>query len=218
MELTDHQILTVIDEAISKLDYHAPQWCTNYMSFTTVRHKNLYELPRFVMNNLQYVVYKKSLLSVAQQQGTLEFDFFLKYFQDNFLFKDFQITDFLIMTMHLEQMRKILSMEGTFDIVDNKYVLIFPIPQAAEEVIVQFRSLNSDTLHPFYINWVQKFATAGAQVILGGIRGKYATLPSPGGGAQLNGQDLVQQGLKEMERLEEVLLYEIEEPPAFTAF
>ena len=218
VELTDHQILTVIDEAISKLDYHAPQWCTNYMSFTTVRHKNLYELPRFVMNNLQYVVYKKSLLSVAQQQGTLEFDFFIKYFQDNFLFKDFQITDFLIMTMHLEQMRKILSMEGTFDIVDNKYVMIFPIPQAAEEVIVQFRSLNSDTLHPFYINWVQKFATAGAQVILGGIRSKYATFPSPGGGAQLNGQDLIQQGLREMERLEEVLLYEIEEPPAFTAF
>ena len=33
VELTDHQILTVIDEAISKLDYHAPQWCTNFMSF-----------------------------------------------------------------------------------------------------------------------------------------------------------------------------------------
>tara|TARA_R110000765_G_scaffold228162_1_gene331872 strand:+ start:782 stop:1294 length:513 start_codon:yes stop_codon:yes gene_type:complete len=170
------------------------------------------------MNNMQYVVYKKSLLSVAQQQGSLEFDFFIKYFQDNFLFKDFQITDFLLMTMHLEQMRKILSMEGSFDIVDNKYILIYPIPMAVEEVIIQFRSLNSDTLHPFYINWVQKFATAGAQVILGGIRGKYTTLPSPGGGAQLNGQALIQQGTDEMARLEEVLLYEIEEPPSFTAF
>ena len=208
VELTDHQILTVIDEAISKLDYHAPQWCTNFMSFTTQRDENLYELPRFVMNNMQYVVYKKSLLSVAQQQGSLEFDFFIKYFQDNFL----------LMTMHLEQMRKILSMEGSFDVVDNKYLLIYPIPQAAEEVIIQFRSLNSDTLHPFYINWVQKFATAHAQVILGGIRGKYTTLPSPGGGAQLNGQALVQQGIDEMARLEDVLLYEIEEPPAFTAF
>lgn len=218
VELTDHQILTVIDEAISKLDYHAPQWCTNFMSFRTEIGRNLYELPRFVMNNMQYVVYKKSLLSVAQQQGTLEFDFFIKYFQDNFLFKDFQITDFLLMTMHLEQMRKILSMEGSFDVVDNKYILIYPVPMAVEEVIIQFRSLNSDTLHPFYINWVQKFATAGAQVILGGIRGKYTTLPSPGGGAQLNGQALIQQGTDEMARLEEVLLYEIEEPPAFTAF
>jgi hypothetical protein len=218
VELTDHQILTAIDEAVSKLDYHAPQWCTNYMSFTTQVDQNLYELPRFVMNNLQYVVYKKSLLSVAQQQGSLEFDFFIKYFQDNFLFKDFQVTDFLLMTMHLEQMRKILSMEGTFDIIDNRYIMVYPIPQLAEEVIVQFRSLNSDTLHPFYINWVQKFATAASQVILGGIRGKYTTLPSPGGGAQLNGQDLVQQGSEEMARLEEVLLYEIEEPPAFTVF
>jgi hypothetical protein len=218
VELTDHQLLTAIDEAVSKLDYHAPQWCTNYLSFTTQIDENLYELPRFVMNNLQYVVYKKSLLSVAQQQGSLEFDFFIKYFQDNFLFKDFQITDFLLMTMHLEQMRKILSMEGTFDIIDNRYIMVYPIPQLAEEVIVQFRSLNSDTLHPFYINWIQKFATAASQVILGGIRGKYTTLPSPGGGAQLNGEQLVQQGLQEMERLEEVLLGEIEEPAAFTVF
>ncbi len=218
VELTDHQLLTAIDEAVSKLDYHAPQWCTNYLSFTTQIDENLYELPRFVMNNLQYVVYKKSLLSVAQQQGSLEFDFFIKYFQDNFLFKDFQITDFLLMTMHLEQMRKILSMEGTFDIIDNRYIMVYPIPQLAEEVIVQFRSLNSDTLHPFYINWIQKFATAASQVILGGIRGKYTTLPSPGGGAQLNGDQLVQQGLQEMERLEEVLLGEIEEPAAFTVF
>ena len=218
VELTDHQLLTAIDEAVSKLDYHAPQWCTNYLSFTTQVDENLYELPRFVMNNLQYVVYKKSLLSVAQQQGSLEFDFFIKYFQDNFLFKDFQITDFLLMTMHLEQMRKILSMEGSFDIIDNRYIMVYPIPQRAEEVIVQFRSLNSDTLHPFYVNWIQKFATAVCKVILGGIRGKYTTLPSPGGGAQLNGGDLIQQGNLEMENLEEVLLSEIEEPPAFTVF
>ena len=218
VELTDHQILTVIDEAVSKLDYHAPAWCTNFMSFTTVPNQNLYELPRFVMNNLQYVAYKKSLLSVAQQQGSLEFDFFIKYFQDNFLFKDFQVTDFLIMTMHLEQMRKVLSMEGSFDIIDNKYIMVYPIPMMPEGVIIQFRSLNSETLHPFYINWVQKFATAGAQVILGGIRGKYTTLPSPGGGAQLNGESLVQQGTMEMARLEEVLLNEVEEPPAFTTF
>ena len=109
VELTDHQILTVIDEAVSKLDFHSPNWCTNYTTFRTIKNRNLYEMPRFVMNNLQFVAYKKSLLSVAQQEGTLEFDFFIKYFQDNFLFKDFQITDFLLMTMHLEQLRKILG-------------------------------------------------------------------------------------------------------------
>jgi len=218
VELTDHQILTVIDEAVSKLDFHSPNWCTNYMTFKTQKNRNMYEMPRFVTNNLQFVAYKKSLLSVAQQEGTLEFDFFIKYFQDNFLFKDFQITDFLLMTMHLEQLRKILGREGTFEVVDNKYIAVYPVPQEVEEVIVQFRSLNSDTLHPFYVNWLQKYATAHAKVILGGIRGKYSTLPSPGGGARLNGDSLVQEGTNEMEKLEDVLFNEIEEPPAFTAF
>ena len=55
VELTDHQMLTVIDEAISKLDYHAPQWCTNFMSFTTVPDENLYELPRFGLQEISTI-------------------------------------------------------------------------------------------------------------------------------------------------------------------
>ena len=218
VELTDFQILTTIDEAISKLDYHAPSWCTNYMTFTTVPSYNIYELPRFVMNNMQYVVYKKSLLAVAAAQGSLEFDFFIKYFQDNFLMRDFSISDFLLMTMHLEQIRKILSRDGTFDVVDNRFLMLHPTPTMAEEVIVQFRSLNSDSLHPFFVGWIQRFATAVSKIILGGVRGKYDTLPSPGGGARLNGSSLVDEGNKEKEALIEELLNEIEDPPVFTTF
>ena len=218
VELTDFQILTTIDEAISKLDYHAPAWCTNYMTFTTVPSYNIYELPRFVMNNMQYVVYKKSLLAVAAAQGSLEFDFFIKYFQDNFLMRDFSISDFLLMQMHLEQIRKILSRDGTFDVVDNRFLMLHPTPTQAEEVIVQFRSLNSDSLHPFFVGWIQRFAAAVSKIILGGIRGKYDTLPSPGGGARLNGSSLVEEGNKEKEVLIEELLDEIEDPPVFTTF
>lgn len=218
VELTDHQILTAIDEAISKLDFHAPNWCTNYMTFKTEPGESIYELPSVVMNNMQYVIYKKSLLAVQAAQGSLEFDFFIKYFQDNFLMRDFAISDFLLMTMHLEQIRKILSRDGSWDVVDNKYLLLHPTPQRGEEVIVQFRALNSGTLHPYFVNWVQRFSTAIAKVILGGIRGKYSTLPSPGGGAQLNGQALVEEGNAEQQRFIEELFTEIEEPPAFTTF
>jgi hypothetical protein len=218
VELTDHQVLTCIDEAITKLDYHAPNWCTNFMTFTASGGHNLYELPPFVMHNLQYVVYKKTLLAVAAAQGSLEFDFFIKYFQDNFLFKDFQISDFLIMIMHLEQIRKILSREGSWEVVGGKYLMLFPVPTQLEEVIVQFRCLNSDSLHPFWLGWLQRFSSACAKIILGGIRGKYDTLPSPGGGARLNGDQLVEEGNAEKQILTEELLTEIEEPPCFTAF
>ena len=60
IELTDYQILVAIDEAISRLDYHAPDWCTQLMTFRTQKGVPMYKLPKFVMNNLRYVAYQKS--------------------------------------------------------------------------------------------------------------------------------------------------------------
>ena len=218
VELTDHQVATAIDEAISKLDYHSPRWCTQMMTFEASAGINGYTLPPVVMNNLQYVVYKKTLLAVAQQQGTLEFDFFIKYFQDNFLFSDFAIGDYLVMVSHLEQIRKILSREGSFDVIDNRLIFLHPNPTELEEVIVEFRALNSKTLHPYFLNWVQRYSLAIAKGILATVRGKYDLLPSPQGGARLNGALLAQESVQEQEKLIQELLTEMEEPPVITAF
>ena len=179
---------------------------------------NIYELPQHILNNLEYVVYKKSLLSIQAQAGTLEFDFFIKYFQDNFLFNDFAVGDFLLLQQHLEQIRKVLGQEGTWDVINNKYLQLYPVPQAADDLILEYRAIDSDTIHPAYRNWIHKYALAISKGILGEIRGKYATLPSPGGGATLNGASLIQQSTEEKKQLEESLFVEMEEPPAFTMF
>ena len=72
VELTDFQIKTAIDEALSLLDYHAPYWCTQMAAFETSGTINTYMIPTHIANNLSYVVYKKSLLSIQAQAGTLE--------------------------------------------------------------------------------------------------------------------------------------------------
>jgi hypothetical protein len=54
--------------------------------------------------------------------------------------------------------------------------------------------------------------------VLGNIRGKYQTLPGPGGGARLNGAELSQQAQQEKQTLIEELLTEIEAPPLFDIF
>lgn len=218
VELTDFQIQTAIDEAISKLDYHAPDWCTQFCTFATSANISLYELPSVVTNNFRNAIYRKHLLSVNQSEGTLEFDFFIKYFQDNFLFRDFSVGDYYVTISHLEMMRKILGNDGTFNIVNNKYLNIAPPPTFADEVLVEFKAIDSTCLHPYFINWIQRFSLAICKVILGQIRGKYQTLPSPAGGAQLNGDSLIQQGTQEQEQLVEQLMTEIEEPPAFSTF
>ena len=218
VELTEFQVTTAIDEAVSKLDYHAPDWCTQFCTFATSAGVALYELPQVVVNNLKDAVYSKQLLSLAQSNGTLEFDFFLKYFQDNFLFRDFSVGDYYLTISHLEMMRKILGNDGTFNVVNGRYLNIAPTPQMPQEVLVEFKALDSSTLHPYYINWLQKYALAISKVILGQIRGKYQTLPSPGGGAQLNGEALISQGTEEQAKLVEDLMLEIEEPPGFSTF
>jgi len=218
VELTDFQLKTAIDESITNLDYHAPFWNTQVATFETSGNVNTYVLPAHIANNLTYCAYKKSLLSIQPQAGTLEFDFFIKYFQDNFVFSDFAISDFYLLQTHLEMTRKILSQEGTWDLINGNVLQLYPAPVVRESVILVYRGLDTGTMHPYYKNWIQRYALAVARGILGEIRGKYTSLPSPGGGASLNGAALIQQSDAEKEKLKEELLSEIEEPPVFTLF
>lgn len=218
VELTDFQIKTAIDDAIAELDYHAPFWTTQMAAFQCSGGINQYMLPLHIANNLSYVVYKKSLLAIQNQAGTLEFDFFIKYFQDNFLFSDFDIPQWYLTQQHLEMTRKLLGQEGSWDLINGNVLQLAPTPVLGEEVIVVFRGLDTATLHPFYKKWAKNYALAVAKGILGEIRSKFSSLPSPGGGASLNGAVLKQESEQEKEKLKEQLLTEIEEPPAFTLF
>ena len=87
-----------------------------------------------------------------------------------------------------------------------------------ERVIIEYRALDSNTILPAYTNWIQRYGLAVAKGILGQIRGKFASVPSPAGGAVLNGPQLTQESQQEKEALVQELLMEIEEPPCFTTF
>ena len=101
VELTPYQLKTCIDEAVGTMYNHAPLFATQFVTFDVTAGMNTYKLPTYILNNLEYVVYKKTLLSIQSQAGTLEFDFFIKYFQDNFLFQNFGIGDFYLLQQNL---------------------------------------------------------------------------------------------------------------------
>ena len=219
VELTPYQMKTCIDEAVGTMYNHAPLFSTQFATFDARAGISTYKLPSYILNNLEYVVYKKTLLSIQNQAGTLEFDFFIKYFQDNFLFQNFGVGDFYLLQQNLEMMRKILGQEGSFSVLDNQYIHIEPKPVVdGQTVILIYRGLNSDTLHPAYRNWIQLYSLACAKGALGQIRGKYQTVPSPGGGAKLNGDSLVKESQEEKEKLLQRLLDEFEEPARFSTY
>jgi hypothetical protein len=216
VELTPFQVKTCIDEAISRLDYHAPQWANQFAIFDASAGLNLYELPQFMINNLTYVGYKKDILGLNYTPGSLAFDVTLAFFNTNRFFQGGGIGDFFLTQQYLEIMRRVLSNEGAWSVVNNKYIQLYPAPtETPTPVIVEYRALDSDTINPAYRNWIQRYALACSKGILGKIRGKYKTLPGPGGGAQLDGESLSRESAEEKKLLVEELLTEIEEKPYF---
>jgi hypothetical protein len=216
VELTDHQIKNCIDEAVTELDYYAPQNTKQMAAFSTSAGCNLYQIPPYILRNLTYVTFKKTLLSIQSQSGTLEFDFFIKYFQDNFLFDNFTIGDYYLLQSTLETTRRILSQDGGWDVLDGQFLQLYPTPAVGDVAILEFRGLNPKTMTPKMINWVQKYTTACAKELLGQVRGKFTVVPGPGGGTQLNGPALQQQAMQEKQALKQELMNEVSEPPMFT--
>ena len=216
VELNDHQLKICIDESITELDYHAPHFTRQYAVFSTSGGYNLYQIPSYILRNLVYVTFKKTLLSIQSQAGSLEFDFFIKYFQDNYLFDSFTIGDYYLLQSTLETTRRVLSQDGGWDIIDGRYLQLYPIPAVTDVAILEYRAINSMTMTPKMKNWIQKYATACAMGLLGQVRGKFRVVPGPGGGTQLNGDALMAQATQMKMALKEELMNEVEEPPMFT--
>jgi hypothetical protein len=216
VELNDHQLKLCIDEAVTELDYHSPSITKQIVAFKTSANYNLYEIPQYIIRNLTYVTFKKTLLSIQSQAGTLEFDFFIKYFQDNYLFDSFSIGDYYLLQSTLETTRRVLGQDGGWDVLDGRYLQLYPKPAVNDVCILEYRGLNPETMTPKMRNWIQRYSTACAKEILGQVRGKFAVVPGPGGGTQLNGQALMQQAMQEKQALREELRNEVEEPPMFT--
>lgn len=217
VELTPFQVKTCIDEAVSKLDYHSPQWSMQYAVFDAMAGVNIYELPKFIINNLNYVGYKKDILGLNYTPGSLAFDVTLAFFNTSRFFQGGGIGDFFLTQQYLKIMRRVLSNEGGWNIIDNKYLQLYPAPtETPSPVILEYRAINSNTIHHAFRNWIQRYALAAAKGILGRIRGKYKSLPGPGGGSQMDGAELVRESSEEKKLLMEELMSEIEERPMFT--
>ena len=187
VELDDFQIQICLDEAKSKLEYHAPDWMTQYATFSA------------------------SLL--------LRLDFAVMFFTNTGLFNNYNVSQYLLMQQYLKQVKNVLGQMATWQLVNNKYLHLWPKPESnGEAVLLEFRAFDPTTLHHAYKSWLQRYTLALSKEILGGIRGKYQTLPGPGGGTRLNGNELAYQAKDEKEMLIEELLSSIEAPPLFDIF
>lgn len=215
VELTNYQIKTCIDEAISKLEYHAPFWMTQYAVFDASSNINVYELPEQVARNLTHVWYRNNLFTLGATPGSLEYDFAIMFFTNTGLFNNYNVGQYMLMQMYLKQISKVLGLGTSWTVVGGKYLHLNPVPDSSQAVILEFRGLDTNTVIPAYRNWIQRYSLACAKEILGRVRSKYQTLPGPGGGSRLDGEALLVEAREDKQILLEELISEIENPPFF---
>jgi hypothetical protein len=215
VELTDFQIQICIEEATSKLEYHAPHWMKQYAVLDSSANINVYELPQEIANNLTDVYFRKGIFNLGATPGSLEYDFAIMFFTNTGLFNNYNVSQYMLMQMYLKQINKVLGKSTSWDLINNKYLQIFPVPDSSDEIILEFRGIDGATIHPAYKNWIQRYTLAVAKEILGRARSKYQTLPGPGGGTRLDGETLLAESKEEKQLLLEELKTEIENPPLF---
>lgn len=218
VELTDFQLETCIDEAITKLEYYAPDWMTQYASFETSANVNVYELPQEIANGLNDVWYKRNFFNLGATPGSLEYDFAIMFFTNTGLFNNYNVSQYLLMQQYLKQISNVLSQGATWQLIGGKHLHIWPVPDSTAGVILEFRALDVDRIHPMYKNWIQRYAMCLAKEILGRIRGKFQTLPGPSGGSRLDGESLLAEAKEEKEKLVEELMESLEQPVLFDIF
>lgn len=215
VELTDFQIQICIEEATSKLEYHAPHWMKQYAVLDSSANINVYELPQEIANNLTDVYFRKGIFNLGATPGSLEYDFAIMFFTNTGLFNNYNVSQYMLMQMYLKQINKVLGKSTSWDLINNKYLQIFPVPDSSDEIILEFRGIDGATIHPAYKNWIQRYTLAVAKEILGRARSKYQTLPGPGGGTRLDGETLLAESKEEKQLLLEELKTEIQNPPLF---
>jgi hypothetical protein len=104
----------------------------------------------------------------------------------------------------------------TFNKVTKKLTLIRKIPfvgsnadpNGFEDVLLHLYNYKPDSmlLNDYQaFPWIQEYAYSFAKLIVGEAREKYASLPGPQGGTQLNGATLKGEAKAEMEKLEQEL-------------
>ena len=167
VELDDFQIQICIDEAISKLEYHAPDWMTQYAVFDTSAGINVYELPQEIADNLNDCWYRRDFFKFGANPCSLEYDFAVMFFTNTGLFNNYNVSQYLLMQQYLKQIKNVLGNMSTWQLINNKYLHVWPKPQANEEdIIVEFRAFDPTTLHHAYKSWVQRYTLALSKEIL----------------------------------------------------
>ena len=109
------------------------------------------------------------------------------------------------------------EIQFTFNTVSKKLTLHRRI-KSQSDVILHIYNLRTEVelfTDPYSGSWIKEWSLAEAKMMLGEARSKFATIASPQGGTQLNGDTLKQDAMASKEKLEQELTLYVDGSAAY---
>lgn len=217
LELDEQQLDLCIDQTMKIIENYAGKEYYDYYTFNTMPGQSVYEMPPDV-GYVRNVFWKKHP-TFAFQSSDLQGAIPIEYFYPGGAYGSIQgglidpiqpiwgrMGEWVLYKQYEMMYSRVSSNIGGWEWVsDMSHIKLYPIPSKPQAVIVHYIQKNKDW--PEVTQAMQEGALAHAKIILGRIRSKYTNPPGPNGGIQLDGQQLLQEGLEDYKTWKEELIY-----------
>lgn len=226
VELTDQQVNDAVDRAIRVLRSRSSV-AYNRMVMLMEMKKNM---GRYILSNRRLGYHKIAdimqiyrlpssfLTAVGSQQiyGQL-------VLQQLYQAGTFDLVSYHLISSYIELLEKMFAAKITFNWRERTRELVVYNTTGRDEIVlldcVVERTENDLLSDRRLQDWIERYALSECREMLADIRGKFASLPGPGGGISLNASDMRESARQEKEQcIKELETYVVEQPEEFGGY
>jgi hypothetical protein len=214
LELDQQQLDLAVDQALMIFEDYAPMEYFQWYTFTTTPGQSVYELPADVgfVRKVNYKNTPQQAFSAADLGGVIPLEYMGAGAYGSIAggINPQQpvwgkMSEWVLYKQYESMYNRISSQEGGWEWLGGyNHIKLYPVPYKVHMVSVHYLQRRPDFREVKQA--MQEGALAHAKIMLGRIRSRIQNPPGPNGGVQLDGQQILQEGLDEKEKWEEKLI------------
>lgn len=215
LELDDQQLENCIDFALQIFEDYAPMEYFQYYSFYTTPGQSVYNMPPDVgfIRDVSYKETANYAFSASDLGGVIPLEYMGAGAYGSIAggINPQQpvwgkMGDWVMYKQYEDMYNRISGQQGGWEWLGGyNTIKIYPIPYRTYPIVVRYLQRKPDFAQ--VTQAMQEGALAFAKIVLGRIRSRIQNPPGPNGGVQLDGQQILQEGLDEKKQWQEDLIY-----------
>jgi len=216
LELDEQNITFCINQALKIVEDYAPADYFTYMTFLTTPGKSVYEMPPDVgyIRSIEYHHVGNFAFQSSDLGGSIPLEYFMSGGDGAGLGGMMNPTvpiwgragEWTLYKQYEQMYSRLASNIGGWEWVGGyRTIKLYPTPCGAKKVGVRYLQKCKDWEE--VTQAMQEGALTYAKEILGRIRGRIKNPPGPGGGIQLDGDQLIQEAREDRKQWFEDLIY-----------